>query len=124
VDIDLAKIDDAVLALLYLTLHDEVCAWKGMDWGALGRLHAKGLIYDPVNKAKSVVFTKAGLLEAQRVFERDFVTPTPVQKTVRSGRNTCLITAQRCLAWSDVQILFGSDGRPIGTGLPVHARSG
>ena len=26
------KIDDAALALLYLTLHDHCRAWKGMDW--------------------------------------------------------------------------------------------
>ena len=53
--IDLDKIDDTVLALLWLTLHDENRAWKGFDWGALGRLHQKGLIADPANKAKSVV---------------------------------------------------------------------
>ena len=31
-DIDAGKIDEAVLALLYLTLHDGVRAWKGHDW--------------------------------------------------------------------------------------------
>ena len=31
-DIDEDKIDDAVLALLWLTLHNERCAWKGFDW--------------------------------------------------------------------------------------------
>jgi hypothetical protein len=31
------KIDDAALALLYLTLHDSCRAWKGFDWGVLGR---------------------------------------------------------------------------------------
>jgi hypothetical protein len=44
---DKDKIDDAVLALLYLTLHDDNRAWKGFDWGALGRLHDKGMIHDP-----------------------------------------------------------------------------
>jgi hypothetical protein len=28
-EIDEDKIDDAVLALLWLTLHNERCAWKG-----------------------------------------------------------------------------------------------
>jgi hypothetical protein len=51
------KIDDAALALLYITLHDDYRAWKGMDWGVLGRLHEKGMIHDPVGKVKSVVFT-------------------------------------------------------------------
>ncbi|NSY40875.1 DUF6429 family protein, partial [Leisingera sp. ANG59] len=52
-EIDEDKIDDAVLGLLWLTLHDERRAWKGMDWSALDRLHRKGLIHDPVNRAKS-----------------------------------------------------------------------
>jgi hypothetical protein len=55
--IDLDKIDDTVLGLLWLTLHDENRAWKGLDWGALDRLHQKGLIADPANKAKSVVLS-------------------------------------------------------------------
>ncbi len=38
------KIDDAALALLYLTLHDDCRAWKGFDWDVLGRLHDKGMI--------------------------------------------------------------------------------
>ena len=58
--LDTDKIDDAVLALLALTLHDDNRAWKGFDWDALDRLHAKGLIYDPVNKTKSVAFTRKG----------------------------------------------------------------
>ena len=41
------KIDDAVLALLYLGLHDNVRAWKGFDWDAMDRLHEKGMISDP-----------------------------------------------------------------------------
>jgi hypothetical protein len=63
------KIDDAVLALLYLTLHDGYRAWKGFDWDALNRLHEKGMIGDPVNKAKSVVFTNEGLERAKKLFE-------------------------------------------------------
>ena len=43
-EIDKDKIDDAVLALLWLTLHDGDRAWKGFDWDTLDRLHAKGLI--------------------------------------------------------------------------------
>ncbi len=54
-EIDTDRIDDAVLGLLWLTLHDGRRAWKGFDWGALDRLHEKRLIADPANKAKSVV---------------------------------------------------------------------
>ena len=43
-DIDEDKIDDAVLALLWLTLHDGRRSWKGFDWGATDRLFKKGPI--------------------------------------------------------------------------------
>jgi hypothetical protein len=66
------KIDDAALALLYLTLHDRYRAWKGMDWGVLGRLHDKGMIGDPVGKVKSVVFTEEGSQRAKMLFEEMF----------------------------------------------------
>jgi hypothetical protein len=67
--VDREKVDRAVLALLYLGLHDERRTWKGHDWDAMNRLHAKGYISDPVGKAKSVVFTDAGLVESKRLFE-------------------------------------------------------
>ena len=67
--LNIDKIDDAALALLYLTLHDEDRAWKGMDWDVLGRLHEKGMIHDPVGKVKSVVFTQEGLERAKQLFE-------------------------------------------------------
>ena len=66
------KIDDAALALLYLTLHDHCRAWKGMDWDVLGRLHDKGMIDNPVGKVKSVVFTQEGLERAKALFEEMF----------------------------------------------------
>ena len=62
----------ATLALLYLGLHDRYRAWKGFDWDAMERLHEKGLISDPVGKAKSVVFTEEGLREAERLFRELF----------------------------------------------------
>jgi Domain of unknown function (DUF6429) len=66
------KIDDAALALLYLTLHDGHRAWKGFDWDVLDRLHDKGMIGDPVGKVKSVVFTDEGLQRAKTLFEEMF----------------------------------------------------
>lgn len=74
-EIDTDKIDDAVLALLWLTLHDGFRAWKGFDWDALDRLHRKGLIEDPVNKAKSVVLTDEGLQRAEERFRALFTRP-------------------------------------------------
>jgi hypothetical protein len=70
--LDTDKIDDAALALLYLTLHDGCRAWKGFDWDVLGRLHDKGMIGNPVGKVKSVVFTEDGLQRAKALFEAMF----------------------------------------------------
>jgi hypothetical protein len=69
---DPEKIDRTVLALLYLGTHDEWPTWKSFDWNAMGRLHEKGYISDPVGKAKSVVFTEVGLAESKRLFEEMF----------------------------------------------------
>jgi hypothetical protein len=66
-DIDNDKIDEAVLALLYLTLHDGGRAWKSFDWDAMNRLHEKGYIANPIGKAKSVVLTEEGLRESERL---------------------------------------------------------
>jgi hypothetical protein len=71
-DLDTNKIDDAVLALLYLGLHDGARAWKGFDWDALDRLHQQGYITDPRGKAKSVVFTEDGLERARSLLETLF----------------------------------------------------
>jgi hypothetical protein len=71
-DIDENKVDEAVLALLWLTLHDERRAWKGFDWDALDRLHRKGLILDPVGKAKSIVLTDEGLRRSEELFAELF----------------------------------------------------
>jgi Domain of unknown function (DUF6429) len=71
-EIDIDRIDQAVLALLYLGLHDGCRAWKDFGWDAMERLHGKGLISDPVGKAKSVAFTDEGLREAERLFRELF----------------------------------------------------
>jgi hypothetical protein len=71
-EIDTDRIDQAVLALLYLGRHDHGRAWKSFDWDAMDRLYQKGLISDPVSKAKSVVFTEEGLREAERLFRELF----------------------------------------------------
>jgi hypothetical protein len=74
-DFDQDKVDDAVLALLWLTAHGDQYgwrAWKGHDWDALDRLHQKGFISDPKSKAKSVVLTEEGVSESRRLFEELF----------------------------------------------------
>jgi len=74
-DIDTDKIDEAVLALLYLTrCADEfrAASWKSHDWDALNRLHEKGYIDNPVSKAKSVGLTEAGKARSEELFRKLF----------------------------------------------------
>jgi len=70
-DFDTDKIDEMILALLYLTTfedHGIVRAWKGHDWEGLNRLFEKGLIADPKSKAKSVLLSKDGLSYQRNYF--------------------------------------------------------
>jgi uncharacterized protein DUF6429 len=62
------RVDAAVLALLYLTLDRDGRAWKGFDWSVMNRLHGKGMIHNPVGKAKSVLLTEEGIAESERLF--------------------------------------------------------
>jgi len=71
-EVDTEKVDEAVLALFYLGLHETARAWKSFDWDAMERLHAKGYITSPVSKTKSVVFTEEGLRESQKLFRKLF----------------------------------------------------
>ncbi len=71
---DTERIDEAVLALLYLTLHGENRAWKTIDWDAMDRLHEEGFISNPAGKAKSVAFSEQGLEAAEAAFRKLFGT--------------------------------------------------
>jgi len=71
-NIDTDKIDETVLALLYLTLHDDGRAWKAFDWDVMNRLHEKGFIFNLVGKAKSVGLTEEGIKESERLFKKLF----------------------------------------------------
>ena len=73
---DVDRVDQAVLALLYLTSfrdeYDAVRAWKGHDWDALNRLHEKGYIGVPVSKARSVSLSEEGYTQARALFRQMF----------------------------------------------------
>ena len=72
---DEQKVEEAVLALLYLWSSRErehTFSWKTFDWGVTERLFEQGLIYDPRNKNKSVVFTEEGLAKAEALCEKLF----------------------------------------------------
>jgi hypothetical protein len=68
---DKEKVDEVVLALLYLTSfteHGITRAWKGQDWDVLDRLHERGLISDPKSKPRSVVLSEDAAKESARLF--------------------------------------------------------
>ena len=76
---NLDKIEDAVLALLHLTASTEgrneftvTRAWKGHDWDALDRLHARGLISGPKNRNKSIVLSELGRRRTEELFGQLF----------------------------------------------------
>lgn len=71
-EIDEDKIDQAALALLYLTLHDKHRAWKGIDFEVMNRLYEQGYIDNPIGKQKSVWFTNEGLKKSKLHFEELF----------------------------------------------------
>lgn len=76
------KIDEAVLALLYLGHWLEgrtkaARSWKSFDWDTMERLHENGLISNPATKAKSVACSDEGLRKAKEAFDRLFEEPTP-----------------------------------------------
>ena len=71
-NIDTAKIDEAILALLRLGRHDGDRAWKSFNWDAMNRLYDRGLITNPMTKARSVVFTEEGLQASERALRKLF----------------------------------------------------
>jgi len=77
-DYDKEKVDEFTLALLYLVVHDRqegfgARAWKGFDWDTMNRLHEKGLISNPVGKAKSVGMTEKGFKKSESLFRKFFM---------------------------------------------------
>lgn len=71
------RIDEAALALLYLEHWIEgpdniARAWKSLGWNALERLHAKGLISNPIGKSKSITLSDKGVSLAKQAHDALF----------------------------------------------------
>jgi hypothetical protein len=69
------KVDEMVLALLYLTSsHDKfgTRAWKGMNLEVMERLYQKGYIGDPKEKTVSVTLTEPGAKLSKELFLKYF----------------------------------------------------
>lgn len=72
---DQRRVEDAVLALMHLTAHQDSFgwrAWKSFPWEATDGLHERGLIGDPKPKAKSVTLTDEGAQLAEQLFMKMF----------------------------------------------------
>jgi hypothetical protein len=72
---DIDRVDEMVLALLYLTTSRDqygARAWKGIDSFTLDRLHAKGLVGDPRSKGPTVLLTEAGEKLSKELFVKFF----------------------------------------------------
>ncbi len=75
-DIDAEKLEQTVLALLYLNSFEEKVggrrAWKGFPWSVMDQLHEKGYISDPATKNKSVRLSEEGARLAEELYEKLF----------------------------------------------------
>lgn len=75
-DVDAEKLEQVVLALLYLNSFKESegkRAWKSLPWAILDALHEKGYISDPANRNKSVWLTETGAKLSEELFGKLFV---------------------------------------------------
>jgi hypothetical protein len=72
---DKDKVDEMVLALLYLTSsRDQYAtrAWKGLNWAVLDRLHEKGYIGDPRGKGPTMDLSEDGARLSKELFFKYF----------------------------------------------------
>ena len=70
------KVDDMILALLFLTSSTDkygTRAWKGLDWQVLDRLYKKGYISDPREKGPTMQLSDAGAERSKQLFDEHFV---------------------------------------------------
>lgn len=75
-DINAEKVEQTVLALLYLNSFGDKFgskrAWKGFPWSVMDALHDKGYISDPATKNKSVWLSEEGARLSEQLFEKLF----------------------------------------------------
>jgi hypothetical protein len=69
------KVDEVVLALTWLVMHEDgpvTRVWKGFGWDALDRLHEKGLISNPKSRAKCIVVWDEAIELSEALFKKYF----------------------------------------------------
>jgi hypothetical protein len=74
-EFDQDKVDEMMLALLYLTSSTDrygTRAWKGLDAATLNRLHKKGYISDPQSKSPTMLLSEEGARLSKELFFQYF----------------------------------------------------
>jgi len=69
------KVDEMMLALLYLTSSSDqygTRAWKGLNIDILNRLFRKGYINDPNEKSPTMTLSKEGARLSKELFQKHF----------------------------------------------------
>jgi hypothetical protein len=72
-DIDGDRLEQTVLALLYLNSFENSSGrrdWKGFPWSVMDALYEKGYISDPATKNKSVWLSEEGAELSEELFEK------------------------------------------------------
>jgi len=75
---DRDKVDEMVLALLYLTSTSDrfgTRAWKGLDLDVLNRLVQKGYIEEPQPRSPTLMLTETGARLSRELFSTYFGSP-------------------------------------------------
>lgn len=76
-DYDKDKVDEMVLALLFLTSSTDqysTKAWKGLPLETLDRLYSKGYISDPNSKSPTMVLSPQAAQHSKELFRQYFGT--------------------------------------------------
>lgn len=74
-EIDYDKVDEMMLALLYLTSSTDkfgTRVWKGLDVATLTRLYQKGYISDPQSKLPTMTLSEEGARLSKELFRQYF----------------------------------------------------
>lgn len=74
-EIDYDKVDEMMLALLYLTSSTDkfgTRTWKGLDVATLTRLYKKGYISDPQSKSPTMLLSEEGARLSKELFSQYF----------------------------------------------------
>ena len=75
------RVDDMMLALLWLNMFDQgpgTRVWKRHDFKHMDRLHEKGFIDNPKGKTKTAMVTRKGV-KGQKSFSEDTLLSIPAR---------------------------------------------